>query len=68
MPQVIVNVDAEGNVKVEAAGMQGAGCNQLTAAIERALGQTTGDVKKPEFHRAASASNTAGAGNATQGQ
>lgn len=49
MPQVIVTVDPAGEVKVEAQGITGSGCQQLTSAIERALGETTADVKKPEY-------------------
>lgn len=52
MQQVVVNIDAEGNVQVEAQGVRGAGCQQLTRAIEQAIGQTTGDRKKPEFYQA----------------
>lgn len=51
MPQIIVDIDPAGNVKVEANGMTGSGCQAVTAAIEQAIGVTTGDVKKPEFHR-----------------
>lgn len=53
MPQIIVDIEADGTTKVEAAGVVGSSCQQLTRAIEEALGQTTSDVKKPEFHRAA---------------
>ena len=49
MPQVIVHIAADGTVKVEAQQVAGPGCQQLTRAIEQALGKTTADVKKPEF-------------------
>lgn len=52
MPQVIVTVSADGKVQVEAQGVRGATCQQLTEAFENALGQTTTDVKKPEFIQA----------------
>lgn len=53
MPQIIVNIDADGEVKVEAQGVSGSGCQQLTAALEKALGTTAGDVKKAEYFVAA---------------
>lgn len=46
---VVVTVDPEGNVTVGAQGVKGAGCKQLTAAIEGAIGRTTEDVKTAEF-------------------
>jgi acylphosphatase len=49
--QVIVNVDPDGNVKVEAAGVKGQGCQALTRAIEQALGTTTADTKKSEYYQ-----------------
>lgn len=52
MEQVIVEIDAEGNVKVEAQGVRGSGCAALTKAIEESLGATTADQKKPEFFQA----------------
>ena len=55
--QVIVTIDADGNVKVEAQHVNGPGCRRLTEEIEKAIGRTTADVKKPEFHRAERQSN-----------
>ncbi|MCC7421816.1 MAG: DUF2997 domain-containing protein [Planctomycetaceae bacterium] len=55
MPEVIVDVSPEGEVKVEANGVVGSGCQQLTKAIEQSIGKTTGDQKKPEFHQTAAA-------------
>jgi hypothetical protein len=51
MQEVIVNVDAEGGVKVEAKGVIGQGCQALTRALEQALGDTTADQKKAEYYR-----------------
>lgn len=50
MAQVTVTIDAEGNVKVAASGIQGTGCKALTAAIEASLGETTKDIKSAEFY------------------
>lgn len=57
MQQVIVTVDSDGEVKVEAKGVVGTGCKALTAAIERAIGETSGDVKKPEFNQQSTQAN-----------
>lgn len=46
---VIIDIDAEGNVKVGAQGAAGSGCQQLTQAIEAALGKTTADQKTSEY-------------------
>lgn len=51
MQTVIVNVDTEGNVKVEANGVQGVGCKALTREIEAAIGTTTADVATPEMYQ-----------------
>lgn len=49
MPQIIVDIDATGSVKVEAKDVSGPGCRQLTEAIEAAIGATVHDVTKPEL-------------------
>lgn len=49
MPEIICIIDEDGNTTVEASGVSGPGCQALTRAIEAAIGQTTSDVKKPEF-------------------
>lgn len=60
MQTVIVNIGVEGEVKVEAQGVQGSGCHALTKAIEDALGRVSADQKKPEFFQ--QQTNTAAAG------
>lgn len=49
MQRIEVTITPTGDTQVEAIGCAGSGCQQLTAAIERAIGKTTSDVKKPEF-------------------
>ena len=49
MPQVIIDITPDGETTVEARGFQGAQCRDATSALERALGTTTKDVKKPEY-------------------
>lgn len=51
MEKVIVKVGPKGEITVEAQGVVGPGCAQLTKAIEQGLGRVTGDVKRPEFYQ-----------------
>ena len=51
MPQIVINIDNSGDVTVEAKQIAGGGCQALTAAIEAAVGRTTVDVRKPEYHQ-----------------
>lgn len=53
MPQIEITISEAGDVQVEARGTSGAGCQQLTRAIEEAIGRTTADAKKPEFFQQA---------------
>jgi hypothetical protein len=55
MPQVIITITADGQSKVEAKGVRGAGCQALTRDIEKALGTTAADTKTAEFHQASAA-------------
>lgn len=50
MEQIIVTIDPEAAVKIEVKGVAGSGCKELTAALEKALGETTGDSKTHEYH------------------
>lgn len=60
MQTVIVNIGVDGNVKVEAQGVQGTGCHALTRAIEDAIGPVTADQKKPEYYQQQANHATAG--------
>lgn len=64
MQRIEVSITPEGETQVEAIGCAGSGCQQLTAAIERAIGKTTSDLKKPEYLAGQSVGQqqTAGAG------
>lgn len=54
MPKSIEIVFAEnGDVKIEAVGFQGKGCEAATKAFEEALGVVTNRKKKPEYHQLA---------------
>ena len=49
MPQIEVIVSKDGTVTVEAIGVQGPGCQDLTRAIEEALGTVESRECKVEF-------------------
>jgi hypothetical protein len=49
MKTVIVEVTPEGEVKVEAVGFKGQGCEKATKAIEEAMGISGKRIKKPEY-------------------
>lgn len=51
--EIIVEIDAAGNVTIEGKGFINNDCAKLTEAIENALGDVTSRTCKPEFHRAA---------------
>ena len=54
--QIVIEFDPQGNVKVAAQGVKGAGCQALTKAIEAAIGTTSSDQKTAEFFQMASCS------------
>lgn len=49
--EIIIDIDANGDVTVEGRGIEGPECMKLTKEIEAALGTVTQVTKKPEFHR-----------------
>ncbi len=54
MKTITIEIDAEGNVKVEAHGYKGIGCKDATKALEKALGAVTEDKDKPELYQSES--------------
>lgn len=51
MTTITIDIDDSGNAQVEAAGVNGASCKDLTRAVEAAIGHVTADQKKPEFYQ-----------------
>jgi uncharacterized protein YuzE len=56
--EIFIDIDEQGNVKIEAAGFEGTACKDMTKAIEDALGEVTSVKKKPEYHRTRAATRT----------
>ena len=52
MKAIIVNVDPEGRVEIEAVGYKGQSCKKATEALEKALGLVKSSEKKPEYWQA----------------
>jgi hypothetical protein len=52
MKQIDVIIDAQGNPSIQTSGFSGDECVKETAALERALGAKTKDVKTPEYYKA----------------
>ena len=50
---IVVQIDLEGEITIEAMGFKGAECAEATKAIEEALGVKTGGSKKPEYYQSA---------------
>jgi hypothetical protein len=48
---VDVTIDEDGNASVEAKGVKGSSCVDLTKALEKALGKTTSRRQKGEYHQ-----------------
>lgn len=49
--EIVIDISATGDVKVEGKNIEGPHCVQLTKEIEEALGERQKVTKKPEFHR-----------------
>ena len=61
MEEIIVEVAANGDVRVEGKGIKGHGCTALTKAIEEALGTVASRKLTAEFRAAAPVLRKAGA-------
>mgnify|MGYP001611611826 CR=1 FL=1 len=51
MEQIIIDIDKDGDVRIDAVGFSGPECTQLTAALEEALGEVTARQLKPEYRQ-----------------
>ena len=52
MKQVLVKVEASGEIVIEAVGFRGNACDRATEAFEKALGVAGGPKKrKPDFYQ-----------------
>jgi hypothetical protein len=48
-PQIIVDIDPNGNVTMEGIGFKGTACDKAMAEIEKAVGIQSKRVNKPEY-------------------
>lgn len=49
MPEIIVDIGSDGEIKMEVKGAKGADCEALTKDLEEALGIVEARKKLPEF-------------------
>ena len=49
--EIVIDIDAKGNVTVEGKGFSGPECKTLTKDLEAALGKVEKTVTKPEYSR-----------------
>lgn len=52
MKEIVIDIEADGSVKIEGKGFEGPECELFTKELEADLGTVTKKVKKPEYHRA----------------
>lgn len=63
MKRLIVTVEADGSLKIDAQGFRGPACeSKLVQELERSLGQKSGGARKPEFHATIEQQQKAGQG------
>jgi hypothetical protein len=51
MPEIIVKVSKDGQTTVSVNGISGAGCRDLSASIEKAIGKTTATDLTSEYYQ-----------------
>lgn len=55
MPEIVIDIAADGSVQVEGQDFSGPECKQLTARLEEALGEVERVETKPEYREKRSA-------------
>ena len=48
--QLVIDIDPDGTIRIDAQGFSGPSCEEATRAIEEALGQVTTVTHKPAFY------------------
>lgn len=59
MEKITIDIDEQGNVRVEGHGIVGQDCEALTRDLEEALGVVETRKRKPEYYRTATRARTA---------
>lgn len=49
--QIVIDIDPEGNCKIDGQGFQGPECSHFLTEIEESLGQVTSREDKPEYRQ-----------------
>lgn len=49
--RIVVIVNKDGEVKIDAQGFSGVDCEKATRELEKALGLEQARIKKPEYHQ-----------------
>lgn len=48
--RMVIKIAPTGKATIEAQNITGSGCGDFTKKMQAALGHTTSDVEKPEYH------------------
>lgn len=52
MPKIEIIIGPKGETKLETKGFTGSACKDASRAIEKALGQVSGETNTPEYYAA----------------
>ena len=61
MEEIVVDIEANGDVRIEGKGFAGADCEKATRELEEAIGVVGKRMLKAEYHRARVVTRKAGA-------
>lgn len=61
MKTIEIEINTDGEVKIETTGFKGNACERLTAELEKSLGVVGTRHKKPEYNQSATTQQKAGA-------
>jgi hypothetical protein len=57
MKKIVIEIDKDGTVHMEALGFEGQGCHDALRELQQRLGKEISSTKKPEFYKAMQKSN-----------
>lgn len=50
--ELIIEIDADGTVAMDADGFEGKGCHEVLESLQRELGRVKNSKRKPEYYKA----------------